>query len=144
VFKRCQGLSRGVQGVLCQKRLRLSREVDECKPLGGGGHSGDTAEHGNGDGDGDGNANASNNTTHTSRSGRPTFASAKMRYAAAADAAVDIAAAAASAAAAAAAAPKNTKRKQRPDVPSGAPHGRGLHSLTSQLNLRTFGTHRSR
>jgi hypothetical protein len=34
VFRRCQGLLGDVQGVLlCQKRLRLSCEVDECKPL---------------------------------------------------------------------------------------------------------------
>jgi len=36
VFRRCQGVVRSIRGsgrILCQKRLRLSWEVDECKPL---------------------------------------------------------------------------------------------------------------
>jgi len=38
VFKGCQGVLGGVQGVLSfQKRLKLSCKVDECKPLVGGG-----------------------------------------------------------------------------------------------------------
>jgi hypothetical protein len=37
VFRRCQGVLRSIRGcsgcIMCQKRHRLSREVDECKPL---------------------------------------------------------------------------------------------------------------
>jgi len=74
----------GIRGCLgcthCQKRLKLSLKVDECKPLEPGGGPRRTSGE-----------------THTQRAaGR------------AGDA------------------------------------GRGLHSLTSEINLRTFGTHRSR
>ena len=37
MFRRCLGIFGGVEGVfICQKRLRLSCTVDECKPLEGG------------------------------------------------------------------------------------------------------------
>jgi len=36
------------------------------------------------------------------------------------------------------------QRERLDPVFAGSGVGRGLHSLTSELNLRTFGTHRSR